>query len=126
MLQQQWWGESWCIRNDMQHAVVEPGTRQITPACKSSGEKMIQPEQKGAPPHLQAAHFSEQWGGRQMKISRTNSLTAALSYGSASAAKSSSTYSNISGHKFNELLFLPLGGPPANIKFPPVFAHPHV
>lgn len=34
----------------MQHAVVGPSTCQISPANTSSGEKMIQLEQKGATP----------------------------------------------------------------------------
>ena len=50
MLKQQWWGESWCVRSETQHAVVEPGTRRISPADESSGEEMIPLEQKGEPP----------------------------------------------------------------------------
>lgn len=50
MLKQQWWGESWWVRSEMQHAVVELSARRIGPAKKSSGEKMIQLEQKGAAP----------------------------------------------------------------------------
>lgn len=41
MLKQRRWGESRCVRNETQHAVVEPGTRRSGPANKSSGEKMI-------------------------------------------------------------------------------------
>lgn len=47
MLKQLGWDESWCVRHEMQHAVVE--LHPISPANKSNRE-MIQLEQKGAPP----------------------------------------------------------------------------
>lgn len=68
MFQQQRWCESWGVRNAVQHAAVESGTCQFSPAHKSSREGMLLLQLKHTPAHSSPLVW---WDGRQIKRSRT-------------------------------------------------------